>query len=65
VQRAIVLDVAGRRVRTLPTPATGTMLAQWDWDLRDDAGARVPPGLYLVSVRTALGSVSRSVLVVP
>lgn len=38
-RRVVVLDVAGRVIRSLPGWATR-------WDLRDEAGAVVPPGLY-------------------
>ena len=47
-----VVDVAGRRVRTLasgPLPAGEHALA---WDGRDAQGAPVPAGLYLVRVRS-------------
>jgi hypothetical protein len=45
--RLEVLDLAGRRVRTL---VDGTLLARryaFGWDVRDDAGRAVPPGIYL------------------
>jgi len=50
---AAVFDVAGRRVRTLwnrilPSPSARVAT----WDLRDDAGRAVAPGLYLVRVWT-------------
>lgn len=43
-----VFDLAGRKLRTL---ASGTLAAGWTritWDLRDDRGADVPSGFYLV-----------------
>jgi hypothetical protein len=46
-----VLDTSGRRVRTLiaGTASRGPNLATWD--LRDDAGRRVAPGLYFARLR--------------
>ena len=45
-----VLDVAGRRVRTLESAAAPTGRRILSWDLRDDRGARVRNGLYFVKV---------------
>ena len=45
-----VLDVAGRRVRTLERSDAPTGKRILNWDLRDDRGARVPSGLYFVKV---------------
>jgi len=45
-----VLDVAGRRVRTLERSDAPTGRRILNWDLRDDRGARVPSGLYFVKV---------------
>ena len=45
-----VLDLAGRRVRTLESAAAPTGKRILPWDLRDDRGARVPSGLYFVKV---------------
>jgi len=56
---AVVYDLVGRRVRHLPRDRFRTGTAAWDG--RDDAGRRVPAGLYLVRV---LGSgVDRTVRV--
>jgi len=46
-----VFDLGGRRVKTL---ARGTVRAgshQVDWDLRDESGARVRPGMFFVSLQ--------------
>lgn len=45
-----VLDLSGRRVRALPETAFSP--GEWDlsWDLRDDRGVSVAPGVYLVRV---------------
>ena len=54
-----ILDLAGRRVRTLHADATGG----FDWDGRDESGSRLPAGIYLHRVTTPQGSWSvRSVL---
>jgi hypothetical protein len=57
-----VLDVAGRRVRTLERSDAPTGKRILNWDLRDDRGARVPSGLYFVKV--AQGNRSRFTRVV-
>lgn len=54
--RVDVLDAAGRRVRTVfdgVVRAGGQSLA---WDLRDQRGNDVPPGVYVMQVRGAAGS---------
>jgi hypothetical protein len=45
-----VLDVAGRRVRTLENGEAPTGKRKLAWDLRDDQGRRVPSGLYFVKL---------------
>jgi FlgD Ig-like domain/Cohesin domain len=45
-----VLDVRGRRVRLLAAGPFGPGEAQWIWDGRDDRGARVASGVYVVSI---------------
>ncbi|MBW2258020.1 MAG: hypothetical protein JRI25_25930 [Deltaproteobacteria bacterium] len=45
-----VHDLTGRAVRQLEAEAAGTGRHTVWWDGRDDAGAVVPPGLYLVTV---------------
>jgi hypothetical protein len=57
--RAEVLDALGRRIRTL-APGGASALR---WDLTDDAGRRVEPGLYYVRVRTATESAAQVVVV--
>jgi hypothetical protein len=55
-----VFSADGRLVRSLATvamPETGPLAS---WDLRDDAGRRVPPGVFLV--RTPGGAASRLVV---
>ncbi len=50
-----VFDIAGRRVRSLPAgtyPAGPHTLA---WDGRDDAGRRLPPGVYFARMSEGAG----------
>lgn len=59
--RVDVLDVAGRRLRTLHdgAAAAGTLVLRWDG--RTDSGAEVSPGLYMMSVRLGGRTVVRRV----
>ena len=60
-----VYDLSGRLVRDVVTePVTAGRFAP-TWDGKDDAGQRVPPGVYLarVNVNTATGDISRARLV--
>lgn len=50
--RVDILDVAGRRVHAEEFEVSPGA-RELTWDLASDAGTRVPPGLYLVRVRTA------------
>ena len=59
-----VVDVAGRRIAGWTHVATAAGAGSIDWDLRDANGRRVPPGLYLASVRSPRGVASRPILVV-
>ena len=58
-----ILDVAGRRLRTWSRVAAATGAVELSWDLADDAGRRVPPGVYLASVRGGDDVLTRRVLV--
>lgn len=48
--RIEVVDLIGRRLRTAEVAASVTRL-RWTWDGTDDAGRRLPRGVYLVRVR--------------
>jgi hypothetical protein len=61
--RLTVMDVAGRQVRDLRHGPTAAGSHSATWDLRDDAGKRVAPGLYFAAL-TAGGVVRRTRLVV-
>ena len=61
--QADIVDVAGRRVRTLVVDAPATS-GGLEWDLRDDGGRRVPSGLYWVRVVSGGSVAKRAVSVV-
>lgn len=56
--RLDVFDAAGRRVRSLAAGGHAAGTHAFAWDLRDDGGRRVPPGLYLA--RCAAGGAART-----
>jgi len=60
-----ILDVRGRNVRTLLREARGAGAHDAAWDLRDDAGRRVPAGVYLVRVAAGQEAVGRRFVVLP
>jgi hypothetical protein len=57
-----VHDVRGRVVRTLASGERAAGRHVIAWDGRDEAGARVAPGVYLVALRTSAGTASRRVV---
>ena len=59
-----VYDPAGRRVRLLERGWRPAGSGDVAWDLRDDSGHRVPPGLYLVRARSGGASFTRRVVVI-
>ena len=66
-----VLDVQGRRVVSYAEPvgrADGSSAGtswRWGWDLHDEGGRRVAPGLYLVRLRAGAAEAVRRVVVLP
>jgi DNA-binding beta-propeller fold protein YncE len=58
-----ILDVSGRRLRGWTGIAAAAGAVELSWDLTDDAGRRVPPGVYLASVRTGHDVRSHRILV--
>lgn len=58
-----IVDVAGRRMRGWTRVVAAAGAVELSWDLNDDAGRRVPAGVYLASVRTDHGVLSHRVLV--
>ena len=61
--RIDILDVAGRRLRTWTHLEAAPGAAELSWDLCDEAGRPVPPGVYLASVRSGATVLSRRILV--
>jgi len=59
--RLAIYDPAGRRVRTLAAGPFAAGPHRFAWDLRDGAGHRVPPGLYLARCESGGDSVTRRV----
>lgn len=60
---ADVVDVAGRAVRTLRDGRCGAGTHTVQWDLRDNSGARVAAGVYLVRVSSGREWLSEKVVV--
>jgi hypothetical protein len=60
-----VIDVAGRRVRTIVRGAFAAGDHGAAWDLRDDAGRRVRPGLYFLRLAAAGSVASRRLVALP
>lgn len=59
-----VLDLAGRAIRTLHSGALAAGQHSMVWDLADEGGHHVPPGLYLVRARIGERIFDRRVIVV-
>ena len=62
--RVEVFDVTGRRVRLLARSDFAAGLVDLAFDLRDDAGARLPRGVYLVRARLGATVFTRRLVVV-
>lgn len=62
--RVSVLDLTGRRVRTLAFGAAHDVARDAHWDLHDDSGRRVPPGIYFLRAASMDRSESRRLVVV-
>ena len=56
-------DVSGRRVRLIADNKHPAGRGDTVWDLRDDSGHRVNPGIYLVTMRTTGASSVRRLVV--
>ena len=59
-----IVDVSGRRVRTLAREDQPAGEHAVPWDLRDDRGAPVPTGLYFVRLEAAGRSLAEKVLAI-
>jgi hypothetical protein len=58
-----IFDVAGRRVRTLAQSDFASGLVDLAFDLRDDTGARLARGIYLVRARLGEAVFTRRLVV--
>ncbi|MDP6529223.1 MAG: M1 family aminopeptidase [Gemmatimonadota bacterium] len=58
-----IVDVAGRRVRSLVAGVAQPGARKAYWDRRDDSGARVAPGVYWVRLAAPDGVMSRKLVV--
>lgn len=58
----VVTDVSGRVVRSLLHAWLAAGMHPTRWDGRDDAGTRVPPGVYFVRLETGNRTVSRPIV---
>ncbi len=56
-------DISGRRMRVLANSSHQAGRGDTVWDLRDDSGHRVNPGIYLVTLRTGGSSSVRQIVV--
>jgi len=65
VQRLTVRDVQGRRVRRLAEGWSTAGLRLVPWDGRNDAGGRLPAGIYLVTLEVAGRATSQRVTLLP
>lgn len=59
-----VFDASGRRVGTLWSGAAAAGVTSLRWDARDESGARVAPGVYLIRAEAGARSVTRRLAVV-
>jgi subtilisin family serine protease len=60
-----IYDLAGRRVRTLDAGAAAPGRHEVVWNLADDAGRDVAPGVYLYRLSASNGSAARRMVVTP
>ena len=58
-----ILDLAGRRIRTIAAAEWPPGARDVAWDARDEAGRRAPAGVYLMRARSGEVSVSQRVVV--
>jgi hypothetical protein len=58
-----IYDLAGRRVRTLDAGASAPGRREVVWNLADDAGRDVAPGVYLYRLSASSGSAARRIVV--
>jgi serine protease AprX len=59
----LVYDLAGRKVRTVAAGPSAPGRREVEWNLCDDAGRRLAPGVYLYWLRASCGSAARRLVV--
>ena len=60
-----IIDLSGRRVRTLAAGSEAAGRHDREWDGRSDRGTRVPPGVYLLRLRSKSFEVTRRMVFIP
>jgi len=60
-----IYDFAGRRVRTIAIPKTGSEMVRVTWNGTADSGAPLCPGIYFIQVQAGASFGSRKVLLLP
>ncbi|HUU56839.1 MAG TPA: FlgD immunoglobulin-like domain containing protein, partial [bacterium] len=60
-----IFDVAGRKVRTVAAGASAAGRNEVTWNLADDAGRKVAPGVYLYRLTASCGSAVHRAVVMP
>jgi hypothetical protein len=60
-----VYDISGRKVRTVAAGASAAGRREVVWNLTDDAGRRVAPGVYLYRLTASCGSAVHRAVVMP
>ncbi len=58
-----VYDLAGRKVRTLAAGAAAAGRRAVKWDLTDDAGRRLAPGVYMCSLQSSGGTAAQRLVI--
>jgi subtilisin family serine protease len=58
-----VFDLSGRKIRTVAAGAAVAGRHEASWDLANEVGARVPPGVYLYWLNASCGSAARRMVV--
>jgi hypothetical protein len=61
--RLSIHDIAGRVIRTLPAMHSQAGIYSLTWDLADNQGSRVSPGLYVVTVKAGNEEVTGRIVV--
>ncbi len=63
--RLAIVDATGRQVRVLQNAMMAAGTHTLSWDGRSEAGEKVAPGLYFVTMRTSAGMAAKRLAVIP